>query len=164
MQYKIESRPAFTIAGYRERMLTEEAFDRAPQIWRSVYTDGRIQKLHALLMQNGYRPEGILGVAVGGQWGENESVDYYLAVTTSVGSPQTSKADIPADMLELSLPAATWAIIEANGDPFEVIQPVYKWFYTQWLPASGYVLDDLPVIESYRQDNRHTLWFAVKKP
>ena len=54
------------------------------------------------------------------------------------------------DMDELQLPKATWVIIgEANGEVPDSIQEYYKNFYTEWLPNSGYDLDDLPVIECY---------------
>lgn len=163
MNYRIEAWPAFTIAGFRVPMKTDEAFDRVPQLWKDVWQDGRIGALHALFQQADYRPEGFLGVAAGGKWGANEDMDYYVAVTTHVDAEGVKRVPTPEGMAELSLPAATWAIIEANGDPFEVIQPLYKRFFAEWLPASGYRLADVPAIESYMMDNRQNIWIAVEK-
>lgn len=72
---------------------------------------------------------------------------------------------IPAHdgMQEFSYPEATWAIFEANGELPSAIQKVYKQFYTEWLPNSGYKLADLPVIECYMQENRQEVWIAVVK-
>lgn len=66
-------------------------------------------------------------------------------------------------MKEFSYPAATWVVSEANGELPNAIQKVYKQFYTEWLPNSGYRLADLPVIESYMQDNHQEVWIALVK-
>lgn len=162
MNYRIETWPTFTVAGFMEPLRTDEAFDRVPGLWRALYESGRIQQLFALFAQADYRPEGILGVAAGGKWGGAEEVRYYQGVTTWVDRPDAPRVQTPEGMHALTLPAAQWVIIEANGDPNEVIQPLYKQFYTEWLPASGYALADVPVIESYRTDNRQSVWVAVE--
>lgn len=162
MHYRIEQWPAFAIAGIRETMKTDEAFERVPRLWQEAWQNGRIQQLHALLQQTDYRPEGFLGLAAGGQWGGAEAVHYYQAVTTWVDRPDAPRVPTPEGMHDLTLPAAQWVIIEANGDPFAVMQPLYKRFYSEWLPSSGYALADLPVIESYRTDNRQSIWIAVE--
>lgn len=66
-------------------------------------------------------------------------------------------------MEEFSYPAATWAVFEANGELPSATQKVYKQFYTEWLPNSGYELADLPVIECYKQENSQEVWIAVVK-
>lgn len=161
MNYRVEQWPAFTVAGFKIPMRTEEAFAKVPGIWKDAWTDGRIKRLHQLFAD--YRPEGFLGIGAGGQWGGSEMMDYYLAVTTWVDRPDAPKVETPKDLDELTLPAATWVIVEANGNPNEVIQPMYKALYTQWLPSSGYTLADLPVIECYMQDGRQTIWLGVDK-
>lgn len=37
---------------------------------------------------------------------------------------------------------------------------VYKQFYTEWLPNSGYELAEMPVNECYMQENRQEVWIA----
>lgn len=163
MNYRIERWPGFTVAGYRVPMKTDEAFSLVPKLWRDVWADGRMERLNALFQQADYRPEGYLGIAEGGGWGASEEMHYYLAVTTDVDVPDVEKVQTPEGMAERAFPAATWAIIEANGNPNEVMQPLYKQFYSEWLPASGYRLANLPVLESYMMDNRQNLWIAVEK-
>lgn len=58
---------------------------------------------------------------------------------------------------------ATWAIFEANGELPDATQKIYKQFYTEWLPNSGYSLADLPAIECYMQENRQEVWIAIIK-
>lgn len=162
MNYKIEQWPAFTISGIRKRMNTDEAFQIIPQLWETAGSDGTMQRLFELLSQADMRPAGLLGVSAGGQWGNSEEMDYYLGVTTHVDSPDCAKV-IPHDSMDaLSLSKATWAIFEANGSLPEAVQNIYKKFYTEWLPNSGYDLDDLPVIECYLQDNKQEVWIAIK--
>ncbi|MBB6215348.1 AraC family transcriptional regulator [Anaerosolibacter carboniphilus] len=162
MNYKIEQWPAFTISGIRKRMNTDEAFQIIPQLWETAGSDGTMQRLFELLSQADMRPAGLLGVSAGGQWGNSEEMNYYLGVTTHVDSPDCAKV-IPHDSMdELSLSKATWAIFEANGSLPEAVQNIYKKFYTEWLPNSGYDLDDLPVIECYLQDNKQEVWIAIK--
>ena len=162
MNYQIEQWPAFTISGIRKRIETEKAFQVIPGIWETAGNDGTMEKLFGLWSQTDMRPVGLLGVSAGGQWGDSEEMDYYLGVTTYVDVPECTKVITPEDMDELQLPKAIWVIIEANGELPDSIQNVYKNFYTEWLPNSGYDLDDLPVIECYLQDNRQEVWIAIK--
>ncbi|WP_406243898.1 GyrI-like domain-containing protein [Tissierella carlieri] len=162
MNYQIEQWPAFTISGIRKRIETEKAFQIVPQIWETASRDGTMKRLFELWSQADMRPVGLLGVSAGGQWGDSEEMDYYLGVTTNVDVAECTKVITPGDMVELRLPKATWVIIEANGALPDSIQNTYKSFYTEWLPNSGYDLDDLPVIESYLQDNRQEVWIAIK--
>ena len=40
--------------------------------------------------------------------------------------------------LECEIPAATWVIFENDGRFKEDVQSVFKRFYMEWLPFSGY--------------------------
>lgn len=162
MNYQIEQWPAFTISGIKKRIQTEKAFQIVPEIWKTAGKDGTMQQLFELWSQADMRPVGLLGVSVGGQWGNSEEMDYYLGVTTHVDVPECTKIVTPKHMVEIHLPKSTWVIIEANGVLPDSIQNTYKNFYTEWLPNSGYNLDDLPVIECYLQDDRQEVWIAIK--
>ncbi len=163
MNYMIEHWPAFTISGFKKRVKTDEAFHVIPQIWDTSGKDGTMERLFELIMKADMRPSGLLGVSVGGEWGEKEEMNYYLGLTTHVDVDNCEKVMTPNEMNELQLPKATWAIFEANGPLPESVQKVYKQFYTEWLPSSGYELDNLPVIECYLQDQKQEVWIAVKK-
>lgn len=163
MNYQIEQWPTFKIAGFKKQIKTSEAFNVIPQIWEEAWKDGTINKLIELFKQADYRPAGFLGISTGGQWGNSEEMDYYLAVTNYVEVDNCNYVPVPNGMEELSFPVATWAIFEANGELPDAVQKIYKQFYTEWLPNSGYRLLDLPVIECYMQENRQEVWIAIEK-
>lgn len=163
MNYQIEQWPSFTISGFKHRIPTNEAFNVIPQIWDRAWKDGTMDKLMGLFFQTDYRPAGFLGISAGGRWGDSDEMNYYLAVTTHVDVPECKIVETPDGMSNFEFPQATWVILEANGELPKAVQQVYKKFYTEWLPKSGYKLDDLPVVECYMQDNRQEVWIAVVK-
>ena len=161
MNYQIEQWPAFKVMGILNKVETSNAFQVIPKIWEKAWKDGTMQRF----IENypDYRPAGFLGIAAGGQWGDSEDMDYIIAVTSHVDGQEYRHIPGLEGMQELSYPAATWAIFEANGELPDATQKVYKQFYTEWLPNSGYELADMPVIECYMQENRQEVWIAVIK-
>ncbi|HBE05007.1 MAG TPA: AraC family transcriptional regulator [Firmicutes bacterium] len=162
MNFQIEQWPAFTVSGIMNRVKTSEAFRVVPQIWENAGRDGTMEQLFHLWRKADLRPVGLLGISAKGQWGNAEEMSYHLGVTTYVDMPDCKKVETPDHMVEFQLPPATWAIFEANGSLPEAVQTIYKKFYTEWLPNSGYELADLPVIECYLQNDRQEVWIAVK--
>lgn len=63
----------------------------------------------------------------------------------------------------------TWVIFENDGRFKEDVQSVFKRFYMEWLPFSGYKYAELPDIEVYpicsgQPVNGHSeVWIAVSK-
>lgn len=72
-------------------------------------------------------------------------------------------------MYECEIPAAAWVIFENDGCFKEDVQSVFKRFYMEWLPFSGYKYAELPDIEVYpicseQPVNGHSeVWIAVSK-
>jgi AraC family transcriptional regulator len=161
MNYQIEQWPAFSVMGFNHPIKTSTAFDVIPQLWENAWKDGVMKKFIANFPD--YRPAGFLGIAAGGHWGDSEDMNYMIAVTNHVDVAECKHVSALEGMKEFSLPAATWAIFEANGELPDATQKIYKQFYTEWLPNSGYCLADLPVIECYMQENRQEVWIAVLK-
>lgn len=161
MSYQIEQWPTFKVMGISHKVKTSTAFQVIPKIWEKAWQDGTMQKL----IENfpDYRPAGFLGIAAGGQWGDSEEMNYIIAVTSHVDVHECKHISALEGMQEFSFPAATWAIFEANGELPDATQKVYKQFYTEWLPNSGYELADIPTIECYMQENRQEVWIAVIK-
>ena len=161
MNYQIEQWPALKVMGILHKVKTSTAFEVIPKIWENAWKDGTMQRF----IENfpDYRPAGFLGFAAGGQWGNSEEMNYIIAVTSHVDVSECKQIPALEGMQEFSYPAATWAIFEANGELPDATQKVYKQFYTEWLPNSGYELADMPVIECYMQENRQEVWIAVIK-
>lgn len=161
MKYQIESWPAFKVVGVSNRIKTDRSFELVPQIWDKAWKDGTMQTF--MNCYPDYRPAGFLGIAAGGEWGNSEEMDYILAVTNYVDMPDCTYTPGPKEMTEFSYPAATWAIINADGELPKAVQDVYRNFYSEWLPGSGYKLSDLPVFECYMQENRQEVWIAIEE-
>ena len=79
-----------------------------------------------------------------------------------VDVPECKHVPVLEGMTEFSYPSATWVVINADGELPKAVQDIYRGFYSEWLPNSGYKLANLPVIECYHQENRQELWIAVE--
>ena len=161
MKYQIEQWPAFQVAGISHRIKTNRAFELVPQIWEKAWKKGTMKKFMQFFPD--YRPSGFLGIATGGGWGSTDERDYILAVTNHVDIPDCYHAPVPEGMTVFSYPAATWVIINADGEIPKAVQDVYQKFYSEWLPRSGYKLSDLPVFECYLQEDHQEVWIAVEE-
>lgn len=161
MNYQVECWPAFKVVGISNRIKTDRAFELVPQIWDKAWKDGTMQKFMNFFPD--YRPAGFLGIVAGSKGGNSEEMDYILAVTTHVDTPDCAYIPASEEMSEFSYPAATWAIINADGELPNAVQDVYHKFYSEWLPSSGYKLSDLPVIECYMQEDRQEVWIAIEE-
>lgn len=161
MKYQIKQWPAFQVAGISHRIKTNRAFELVPQIWEKAWKKGTMKKFMQFFPD--YRPSGFLGIAAGGGWGSTDEMDYILAVTNHVDIPDCYHAPVPEGMTVFSYPAATWVIINADGEIPKAVQDVYQKFYSEWLPRSGYKLSDLPVFECYLQEDHQEVWIAVEE-
>ena len=149
------------MAGISHRIKTNRAFELVPQIWEKAWKKGTMKKFMQFFPD--YRPSGFLGIATGGGWGSTDEMDYILAVTNHVDIPDCYHAPVPEGMTVFSYPAATWVIINADGEIPKAVQDVYQKFYSEWLPRSGYKLSDLPVFECYLQEDHQEVWIAVEE-
>jgi AraC family transcriptional regulator len=85
--------------------------------------------------------------------------DYYIAAATTDA--------VPDGLETYNVPAATWAILEKDGDLMELAGRFWK----EWLPSSGYrrAGENIPDVEIYPEldlpnpDYEYELWFPVVK-
>lgn len=155
MNYRIEKKPGFSIAGFKNCVNNDHAFNSIPKIWQDARQNGIGDKLLGLMGENSEKvPKSILGILSGGNWGENDTFFYYLAVPY--------EKETPADMEKLTFPKSQWVIFEAQN-PADLID-AWKRLYTDWLPTSDYVLADLPAVECYYPPGHHPqneLWIPI---
>ena len=102
-------------------------------------------------------------MSIGGKQENSEEMDYIIGVTNHVEAEGCIHVPAPDGMDEIQVKSATWAVLEANGRLPDAVQNIYRQFYTEWLPNSGYQLEDLPIMECYMQEGRQEVWIAVKK-
>ncbi len=157
MAYRIVKKPPLRIVGIRIPLTSdmEDNLRIVPEFWKASL-QGK-QFLEICSLSNG-EPRGILGISV---YKNPREIYYYIGV--AVNSPA------PAGMYGFEIPAATWVIFDNNGRFKEDVQSVFKRFYMEWLPFSGYQYAELPDIEVYpicsgQPVNGHSeVWIAVVK-
>ena len=157
MAYRIVKKPSLRIVGIRIPLTSdmEDNLRIVPEFWKALLQGEQFLEICSL--SNG-EPRGILGISV---YRNPKEIYYYIGVAAN--SPA------PAGMYECEIPAATWVIFENDGRFKEDVQSVFKRFYMEWLPFSGYQYAELPDIEVYpicsgQPVNGHSeVWIAVSK-
>lgn len=157
MSYHITETGAIRFVGIRIPLTEdmEENQRTVPDFWKETLGKKQFSDICLLSDEN---PKGILGISV---YHDPENIFYYIAAATG--------KEAPAEMYEYEIPAATWAVFENDGHFKENVQDVFKRFYTEWLPFSGYEYAGLPDIEVYpiihgKPVCGHSeVWIAIKK-
>lgn len=157
MSYYIAEKETMRIVGIRTSLVEdmEENQKSVPVFWNNTLQG---QEFSAICQLCNQEPQGILGVSI---YQSPKDIFYYIAVATD--------KSIPTGMYECEIPAATWVVFENDGHLKENVQSVFKRFYTEWLPFSGYEYAGLPDIEVYpiyekKPLNGHSeVWIAIKK-
>lgn len=157
MSYRITEKAAMRIVGVRIPLVTdmEENQKVVPEFWKDTLISDRLSQIVKLTNQE---PDGILGVSV---YLNPQEIFYYIAASTDKKPPE--------NMYEYEIPASTWVVFENDGFFKEDVQNVFRRFYTEWLPFSGYEYAGLPDIEVYPAlkskplDGHSEVWIAIRK-
>ena len=157
MVYLIAEKQPLHIVGIRIPLACdmEENLRIVPDFWKTTLQGNQFSEICKLSNQE---PNGILGISV---YESPKEIYYYIGVATN--------ASAPADMYEYEIPAATWVIFENDGRFKEDVQSVFRRFYMEWLPFSGYKYAELPDIEVYpicdsQPAHGHSeVWIAIKE-
>ena len=164
MDYRIETRPAFSLTGVPLRTTSRDgrSFREIPAQWERRTKDGTLAKLQALVP-----PGSAIGIA--GVCGEfdmaNEEFTYFIAIETPA-----DRTALPDGWRDIAVPAATWGIFEAHGPLPESIQDVMRRIFSEWFPASGWEHADGPELEIYSAgdtrdaDYYSEVWIPLQKP
>ena len=133
----------------------EENHRMIPEFWRSVLDSDLFSQVCSLSNQF---PKGILGVSV---YENPQNIFYYIAAATD--------EPVPSGMFAFEIPSATWAVFENKGYFQKHVQSVFRRFYTEWLPFSGYGYAGLPDVEVYPIcqetpiSGHSEVWIAIKR-
>lgn len=157
MSYRITETGAIRFVGIRIPLTAdmEENQRIVPGFWKDTLGKKHFSDICLLSDEN---PEGILGISV---YNDPGNIFYYIAAATS--------KETPAGMYEYEIPATTWVVFENDGYFKENVQEVFKRFFTEWLPFSGYEYAGLPDIEVYpvikgKPTCGHSeVWIAIRK-
>lgn len=161
MELEVLEWPSFSVMGMRYSIDQSEILGVLPDLWERAWESGRFNHLSGL--NTDLRPPGFIGMLLADPDQAGGGVDYVIGVVSRVDRPTSKQIQIPEEMEEFHLPAASWAILKVNRAMPGSMQPLYEWFYSSWLPDSGYLPAALPVIECYLEGNRGEIWFPVTK-
>ncbi len=157
MAYHITEKQPMRIVGIRIPLVEdmEENLRIVPDFWKSALQGSQFGELCRLSNQE---PRGILGISV---YKNPKEIYYYIGAATN--------APVPPGMFEYEIPAAAWVVFENEGHFKEDVQSVFRRFYMEWLPFSGYKYAQLPDIEVYPVGEGHAahghseVWIAISK-
>jgi AraC family transcriptional regulator len=131
MNYRIEEKQAFHIVGIKERVpiIFHGVNPKIAAMWESL-SDETINKLKKLSNVN---PLGMLSASMnfsGERMEEKGELDHYIGVATT--------KECPDNLIQLEVPALTWAVFEAVGPFPDTLQDVWGRIYSEWFPSSNY--------------------------
>lgn len=162
MNYRIVEKKAFQIVGIKKRVpiIFNGVNPEIAAMWKSL--DGnRISQLKEL---SNVEPLGLLSSSVNfseGRMEERGELDHYIGVATT--------KECPEDLVQLEVPALTWAVFEAVGPFPNTLQDVWGRVYSEWLPSSNYELAEGPELlwnenkEITSPNFRSEIWIPVLK-
>ncbi len=169
MNYRIETKESFEVFGMERVFHSDESGD-APntpaQFWQQCHANGEVERLAAnagdlplFVNQDLYKVHAVCSYKSTG----NDTFPYMLCAFSSETS-ETNGYSI------VTIPAHTWAIFPSEPftwDTFdETIESLYRRFYTEWLPTSGYEQVEGMEFEIYGGRaglNYVELWLAIRK-
>lgn len=144
MDYKIESKEAFSVYGIEKIFTTENGSNlrEIPKFWQDCMNDGQFDKLSASTNEKGY----IHAICDYKSTGDNTFSYMICAFKT-----KNSNSD---GYTQVVVPAATWAIFKSEKYKDEqstpsIIQNLVKRVYTDWLPTANYTKVDGYELELY---------------
>lgn len=162
MNYRIEEKEAFHIVGIKERVpiIFHGVNPKIAAMWESL-NDETIRELKEL---SNVTPLGLLSASVNfseGRMEEKGQLDHYIGVATT--------KDCPHHLVQLEVPAGTWAVFEAVGPFPDTLQDVWGRIYSEWFPASTYEQVEGPEILWNEHKNvtsptfKSEIWIPVLK-
>ena len=163
--YRLEHQGQGLIAGFGLRVpaAAEESFRAVPPFWKRLEDDGSLDLLASLapagralvaaLTDHDEEREDFLyvvGVLLGPVPGEDQDGE----ASPPAASLAASSATLPAGMLRLGLPAATWAVFEAEGPFPSALQELWPRVWSEWFAQSGLEAAEAPRLEVYPPGDR----------
>jgi len=144
MDYKLVERPSFTIVGKALRVSTKDGENMRliPKFWDDSLKDGSHERLASLAGKN----SGILGnvtLGVCADFAEDMSEFTYM-----IAAEGTEKDGLEG-MVERTIPPATWAVFQAEGQLPEAIQNVWGYIWSDFFPSGKFKHGSAPDLEIY---------------
>lgn len=113
--YKIVSKPQFTVEGYSRKFNSATSYEEIPKFWHEIYTTENLVY-------------GMYGVCYGCDADGNFS--YMIADLCGANE------DLPDGLEVKTVPAHTWAVFPCRGALPKALQTVNTYIFSEWLPNS----------------------------
>ncbi len=139
MNYRIHEKDAFRIVGISKRVsiVFNGVNPEIAEMWKSL-NENTIRELKEL---SNVEPSGLISASTNfseGRMEEKGQLDHYIGVAT------TEKC--PDNLMQLEVPALTWAVFEAVGTFPDALQNVWGRIYSEWFPSSAFQQAEGPEI------------------
>ncbi|AEI42386.1 AraC family transcriptional regulator [Paenibacillus mucilaginosus] len=169
MNYRIETKESFEVFGM-ERVFRSDGSGDPPstpeQFWQQSHANGEVERLAAnagdlprFVSQDLYKVHGICSYKHTG----HDTFPYMICAFKS----GTSNANGYSTIM---IPAQTWAIFPSEPIAWDAfggtMETLYRRFYAEWLPTSGYEqVDEIELQVCGERAGLYSieLWFAVRK-
>lgn len=153
MNYRIEEKSEFKVAGYCTEMIMEEnqlkpSYDEVLE----KLTDERVEELTDL---SDREPSGVIHVTTDYRQlsEQTEAFNHYIGAAVS--------KDYSGNKETHDIKASTWAVFEIEGD-WESVEKEWMRIYSEWLPSSNYdLIEGAEILAS--KENSSEVWIQVKK-
>lgn len=157
MLYRVEEKASMRIVGIRIPLTydMDKNYKLIPSFWQQTKQS---EMFYRILNLNNTPQKRVFGISI---YNASDEVYYYIATETDKPAPE--------GMYEYEIPASLWAVFESNGPFKESIQTIYKRFFTEWLPFSGYTYAEIADVEVYPVCNEAIvsgyaeIWMSLKK-
>jgi AraC family transcriptional regulator len=133
MDYRIESKEAFTVYGIEGIFTTDDGknLTEIPAFWQQTMADGRFDRL----LKSTHHTSDIHAIC---DYRETDALNTFPYM---IFAYKTDKSETDG-YTTVDVPAATWAIFKSRehtqAETSGVIQDLIKRVYTEWLPTAGY--------------------------
>ena len=145
LDYYIEDLDGFRVLGLSIKLCEDMKENQriVPLFWEKTLNSHKFKELLSLEPKS----KEIFGIT---EFKNPSEIYYHIAILTN-----KAKADW---LNECLIPSSTWAVFENQGDLKLNVQAVFKCFYREWLPFSGYNYGFLPDIEIYPLEENPNPW------
>ena len=163
MNYRIEEKPAFYLAGVSKRVPMQfEGVNNAIVELAMSITESQRQEMHAL--QN-IEPCQVVNASYEADAGflkEEGELTHLIGVLTT-------REDVSGQLEKVPVEACTWAVFPNEGPFPSTLQNTMAQIYSEWLPASDYEVVNIPSFSFTKMDAQKEgcayseVWTPVKK-
>lgn len=157
-EHKIVDAPERKLVGQKIRMSLVN--NRTPELWRS-FMPRKMEIKNAI-------GKVLFSVQVNERLPDFKNFDPSVSFDKWAAVEVISLEQIPADMDSLILPAGRYAVFHYKGASSQG-EKIFRYIYTEWLPASGFALDLRPQFEilgeKYKNDHpdsEEEIWIPIK--